>query len=445
MTVSLNKKDLFVPGMNDSEAYRIPTLITTDKGTLIAANDARILNQRDNPNKINITIRRSFDHGETWTEIHTVAQYPGNDMDSPAVIDSSLLQDKETGTIWMLFCHTPGGIGLWNSETGVGFNSENQRVLYDNQRNVYYLKDNLEVIKASGDSTDYTVDSKGYLYKNNEKLGHIYQKFDPHNSEALVENPTSFLQAIKSDDDGKTWSSPIELNVQVKEEWMRFIGTGPGRGIQLKNSSHKGRLIFPIYFSNEARIMSSTVIYSDDNGKTWKRSASPNDNRDLSVTYESAENLGLKVRQFELTECQAVELSDGTIHLYMRNHYGNGRVARAISHDGGETWSDFEFIDDLLNPICQFSVITYPSNDEDWILFLGPRSQSERENGVLLLSKDGGKTFPYQKTIEEGSFVYSCLTLTEDGDIGILYETEQDSEGLIKSVFTKVSVNELEE
>lgn len=439
----IDKIDLFVPGMNGSKAYRIPALITTTKGTLIAANDARIVNQNDNPNKINITIRRSQDNGKSWTPVQTVVSFPGESEDSPAAIDSSLLQCEETQTIWMLYCHTPGGIGLWNSDKGTGFDEQKQRILYDNQMNKYLLTDKNTVKKMTGELTDYHVDETNYLYKENVRVGHIYQKFDPQASDLLVETPTSFLQLVKSDDDGETWSKPVDLNPQVKEEWMRFIGAGPGRGIQIKNGPHKGRLIFPIYFSNESRLLSCAVIYSDDNGATWKRGDSVNDNRKLADKKHAAESLGPGTNQYELTESQAFELSDGTIQLYMRNHSGKGIVARAISKDGGKSWEDFKFVKDLANPVCQFSVLSYPKGNEEWILFLGPDSKDKRENGVLKLSKDGGQTFQELRTIEPKSFVYSCLTITQENGIALLYETERGEGNLLKSVFTTLSIEEI--
>ena len=47
-----------------------------------------------------------------------------------------------------------------------------------------------------------------------------------------------------------TWSKPIDLNKDVKADWMRFLGTGPGRGHQIKNGKYEGRLVFPIYLTN---------------------------------------------------------------------------------------------------------------------------------------------------------------------------------------------------
>ena len=52
----------------DAEYYRIPSLIVTKKGTVIACADARHTDSADNPNRIDKVIRRSEDHGVTWQE-----------------------------------------------------------------------------------------------------------------------------------------------------------------------------------------------------------------------------------------------------------------------------------------------------------------------------------------------------------------------------------------
>ena len=84
---------------------------------------------------------------------------------------------------------------------------------------------------------------------------------DPHQS--LLTARTCFLQMIYSDDDGATWSAPINLNQDVKEEWMSFCGTSPGTGVQLRS----GRLVVPIYYNGEhKRHFSAAVVYSDDGG-----------------------------------------------------------------------------------------------------------------------------------------------------------------------------------
>ena len=60
--------DLFVSGQNNASEYCIPSLVTTLKGTLIAACDARIDKGGDAPNNIDIVMRRSLDNGKTWSE-----------------------------------------------------------------------------------------------------------------------------------------------------------------------------------------------------------------------------------------------------------------------------------------------------------------------------------------------------------------------------------------
>ena len=47
--------------------------------------------------------------------------------------------------------------------------------------------------------------------------------------------------AIHSQDEGATWSKPLEITQQAKDPSWHYLGTGPGHGIQLKN----GRLLIP--------------------------------------------------------------------------------------------------------------------------------------------------------------------------------------------------------
>ena len=236
--IDIEKKAIFYPDLAGAKAYRIPSMITTRKGTVIAGIDARIVDQTDNPNEIDATIRRSFDNGDTWGPVQKLVSYAGEGFDGASAMDTALLEDKETGTIFMLFCHTPGGIGLLLSEKGVGFTKDGKRELYDEAGLEYHLHDNGDVYNLQGEKTDYQVNDKGDVSCRAVQRGNIYLKKGIDPNESLLEARTSFLQIIKSEDDGATWSEPIELNTMVKEEWMRFIGAGPGRGIQLKEEGY---------------------------------------------------------------------------------------------------------------------------------------------------------------------------------------------------------------
>ena len=107
---------------------------------------------------------------------------------------------------------------------------------------------------------------------------------------------TCQIQAIYSDDDGMTWSEPRDLSPQVKRKTMKFIGTAPGRGIELRD----GTYVFPIYVTEEGRKgMIAHLIHSSDNGKTWK----------LSQSW------GPSSGKPDTTETQVVELKDGTSQI----------------------------------------------------------------------------------------------------------------------------------
>ncbi|CAM4017995.1 glycoside hydrolase [Paenibacillus alkaliterrae] len=423
---NIETQAIFYPNLAGSRAYRIPSMITTSKGTVIVGIDARIVDQTDNPNQIDATIRRSEDHGKTWGPVQKLVAFAGEGLDGAAAIDTSLLEDEETGTIFMLYMHTPGGIGLWASEPGIGFDSDGRRKLYDQEGNMYLLAEDGEVADSEGNGTNYTVDEKGYVFKGGEARGNIYYKKGIDPNESLLEARTSFLQMIQSEDDGLTWSKPRELNLMVKEEWMRFIGSGPGCGIQLMHGEKAGRLVFPIYFSNEAGHLSCACMYSDDHGATWQRGESPNDGRELDGEVLSAKTIS-EGKQY-LTESQVIELPTGELKYYLRNHYGLQRTAVTTSTDGGETWGEVTFDMALVDPICQSSVVLYPDQGDGKVrvLFSNPDDEKTRVKGTVRLSEDGGKTWPYRKVVEDGYYGYSCLTVLKNGDIGVLYERVYD-------------------
>lgn len=426
----LETQAIFYPNYAGSKAYRIPSMITTSKGTIIVGIDARIVDQRDNPNKIETAIRRSNDDGKTWGPIQKIVAFAGEGLDGAAAIDTALLEDEMTDTIFMILCHTPGGIGLRSSETGIGFDVKGRRKLFDKDGMLYLLAEDGQVYDSTQNITNYTVDSQGYVYEDTKPSGNIYFKKGIDPNETLLEERTSFLQMIQSKDDGLTWSEPRELNPFVKEEWMRFIGSGPGRGLQLKHGEKAGRLVFPIYFSNEKGHLSCACIYSDDHGITWQRGESPNDERELDGKVLSAKEI-FDVKQY-LTESQVIELPNGNLKYYMRNHYGLQRTALTKSTDGGETWGDVTFDMTLFDPICQTSVVLYPDKGDGKIrvLFSNPANENKRTKGTVRLSEDGGVTWPYEKVIEDGYFDYSCLTILQNGEIGVVYEHIYDDSDL---------------
>lgn len=212
---------------------------------------------------------------------------------------------------------------------------------------------------------------------------------------------TRTVWVAHSTDDGETWAAPREITADVKKPEWTWYATGPGIGIQLKG----GRLVIPCdNYVAGSKARQSHVIYSDDAGQTWK--------------------LGGVVGP-HCNESQIVELSDGRLALNIRSYRGSNRRLIASSTDGGETFGDLVEDAELIEPVCQASVLRVPG-EEAVLAFANPAS-TRRENMAVKLSLDDGKTWPHAKVLHAGPAAYSCLTPLPSGTLGCLYECGERS------------------
>lgn len=409
---------LFGPGLGGpAENYRIPSIVTTKNGTVVACADARYYSGSDNPNRIDKVVRRSTDGGKTWGPfIMAVAEHGESKMKSSAAIDPALTYVPETGRIYMHYCHTPAGVGILNCNRGLAEDQQGNRIIRKGPFKRYILRGG-KLYTMGGRETDLTVSDSGDVSQNGQPLGNIYTGGPYH------EECTATLMVCYSDDEGLTWSKPRSLNREVKEPFMSFIGPGPGCGIVIQNGKYAGRIVVPIYFGARKfpLCLSCCVIYSDDGGETWHRGVTPNDTRTVNGRRLNCKRV---TDSRMLTESQLIEQSDGTLKYFMRNHDKRRSVAVAYSRDGGETWEDFTWDDNLPQPICQISALKLRDHDKPRVILLNAADRKERKNGIIRLSEDDGETFPYSRRLKEGEFVYSALTQLPNGNIGALFEPD---------------------
>lgn len=421
---------VFGPGNGGpSEFYRIPSMITTKNGVIVACADARYCSGMDNPNRIDKVIRRSTDNGETWGEyIVAVKEYGTAQMRSSAAIDPVMAYDSLNGRIYLLYCHTPAGVGIRNCDAAIGEDSSSNKIICSFIRK--YLLKNGKLYSLSMEDTGYTVSDNGDVFKKSKKISNIYT------GRKMKEMPTSFLMMSYSDDDGLTWSSPVSLNSQVKKDYMTFIGPGPGNGIVLRNGEHAGRIVIPIYYGTRKfpLRLSCCVVYSDDNGKSWTLGETPNNTRTVNGKQLNARTIK---NDEMLTESQVIEQADGTLKLFMRNHSRKRCVAVAYSKNAGESWEDFRFDENLPNPVCQTSVITVEDTNNQVVVLLNAADKNKRCRGTVRLSTDGGETFAYSRILKDDDFVYSSLSVLPDGTIGALFEPDSKCREIL---FTKFSI-----
>lgn len=207
------------------------------------------------------------------------------------------------------------------------------------------------------------------------------------------------LHVVKSADNGKTWSKPVDITSQItKPEWQKdFKFITSGKGIQTRS----GKLLHTMVNLNSGL----HLFGSDNHGKTWYFINSPIQPAD---------------------ESKVVELADGTL---MINARVNGKGVRYVhtSEDEGKTW-ETRSAPDLIDPGCNASIIRYTAVEDGFnknrLLFSNAKSEKERVNMTVRVSYNEGKTWTEGKTIYKGASAYSSLTILKNGDIGLFFEQD---------------------
>ncbi|MDP2891425.1 MAG: sialidase family protein, partial [Bacteroidota bacterium] len=210
------KMVLRAAGQDKTDTYRIPGLVTTSKGTLIAVYDNRYNNSKDLQEDIDIGMSRSTDGGQNWQPMKVImdmGEYGGRSQQLNGIGDPCVLYDHKTNTIWVaglwMSGSAPDKMLWWASKTGMSPEETGQFIL------------------------------------------------------------------TKSTDDGLTWSQPINITSQIKDPAWQLLLQGPGSGITMTD----GTLVFPAQFKADLGTKSldggqftchSTIVYSKDQGNTWQ-------------------------------------------------------------------------------------------------------------------------------------------------------------------------------
>jgi len=331
--------NVFCPGDQGYGCYKIPTLLMTRNGTILAMIEARKFSC-DDEGYIDLRVKRSTDSGKSWGPSQLVH---GNSTDSQwtTVGDANMVQDTMTGTIWLI-------------------HARNNSQLY---------------------------------------LSH-------------------------SDDDGLTWSIPVDFTSSLKFGYpnQQWVGTGHAGGIQISQGPHKGRLIIPAYSNT------SYTIYSDDHGSSWQ----------IGGVLTGSKAWG--------AECQIAETgqynAEGTpiLLISMRNNpdlpsgiTGTGYRLQALSKDGGLSWEDIWESHQLPEPIrgCEGSLVYHPGTQKLYFSHPDPVLDLFRTRLRIWSSNNMGNTWEEHATVWNEAAGYSAMIIMKQGlntdgqdaeDLGILYD-----------------------
>ncbi len=343
-------------GDDNVNTYRIPGMVTTRSGALIAVYDIRYRNSADLQGDIDVGMSRSTDGGLHWQPMQSIMSmgtYGGLPKEQNGIGDPSILVDANTGDIWVaaLWLHGFPGQRAWNASRP-----------------------------------------------------------------GLAPEKTGQLMLVKSSDDGKTWSTPVNITAQVKDPSWQLCFQGPGTGITMQD----GTLVFPAQFKDSTKLPHSTIIYSKDHGKSWHigTAAYPN-----------------------TTEAQVVETEPGTLMLNMRDNRGGFRTV-FTTRDMGKSWTAHPTSGkSLVEPVCNASIIKHVYKGKTILFFVNPDNNKQRNRMTIKASLDMGLTWPADKQLLIDALTgngYPTLTSIDENHLGLLYEGSQAN-----LVFEKINIAEV--
>ena len=352
-------------GQDNCDTYRIPGLVTTNTGTLIAVYDNRYNNSKDLQEDIDIGMSRSTDGGQTWEPMQVImdmGEWGGRPESLNGIGDPCVLYDGENATIWVA--------ALWMSGA-----TEKDMLWW-----------------ASKPGMSPTV--------------------------------TGQFMLTKSKDDGLTWSTPINITEQIKDPSWQLLLQGPGRGICMEN----GTLVFPVQFKKDIGEKSldggqftchSSIIYSKNGGESWKIGTGAKTNTtEAQVAELSDGSLMLNMRDDRNrtdkseTNGRAVAITRDLGQTWKTHPSSNAALqepncmASLISAD-----------------------IPLNGEMPKVLFFSNPNSKTERTNMTIKASLDQGHTWPESNQVElyaPAGFGYSCMSMVDENTVGILYEGIKD-------------------
>jgi len=171
-----------------------------------------------------------------------------------------------------------------------------------------------------------------------------------------------------------------------------------------------GRMLLPLY-SDTYSI--SIMALSDDQGASWSASA--------------------PLIGFGNIQPSVLRRNDGTLVAYMRENGPRRRVRIATSSDDGSTWGAVTETD-FPNPGSGLDAVRLHNGHR---LIVYNDSERDRRSLAVSLSNDEGRTWPWQRHLEQhatGAYHYPCVTQAPDGTVHVIYSYFVDAGKSMKHV-----------
>lgn len=238
---------IYKPGDAGYSCFRIPAMIVTQKGMLLAFAEGR-KNDCGDSGDIDLVLRRSADGGKTWSPIQIVWSDSTNTCGNPVPV-----QDMSTGKIWLISTWNNGQDHEKQIRTQTGKDGRRVFVLSsdDEGRSWSAPKEITQDVKLPGWTWYATGPCHGLQIANGKFKGRLVV---PVNHVELSSNK-NFVHIIYSDDHGATWKLGNNAPQDGTNEVTAAELTAGNLMLNIRNSDRK----------KHTRLYTT----STDGGQTW--------------------------------------------------------------------------------------------------------------------------------------------------------------------------------
>jgi sialidase-1 len=258
---SFDEQALFVSGQNGYHTYRIPAIVRTNAGTLLAFCEGR-KNSSSDTGDIDLLLRRSTDNGSTWSPQQLVWSDGVNTCGNPAPVVAA------DGTIWLLSTRNLGS----DSESMIvnGTSTDTRRVFKlsstDDGLTWSPATEITATTKQAGWTWYATGPGAGIRLTRGAQAGRLIVACD----HIRADNKAFGSHVIYSDDAGATWQlgaiATSTATVRPNENLaVELVAPAPGGGsrVYFNARDHQGPHARASTFSNDGGLTYTPAEFSD--------------------------------------------------------------------------------------------------------------------------------------------------------------------------------------
>ena len=246
---SIDELVVFAAGENGYHTYRIPALLPTPTGALLAFCEGRRLGRSDS-GAIDVVVKRSEDSGASWSSLQVVWSDGANTCGNPCPV-----VDSRTGRILLPM--------TWNR--GDDHGRELHRGTGQGTRKVFLSNsdDDGRYWSPARDITAQAKDPRWWWYATGPGIAIQLRRGEHAGRLVVPANHTSeengfAAHAIISDDGGNSWSRSSVIAPACNES--QVVELADGR-LMMNSRNHS--------FTNEERTGYRSIAFSEDGGETW--------------------------------------------------------------------------------------------------------------------------------------------------------------------------------